>query len=297
MNYHLCKGPDRFMNDLLSVLLAFRNGRVWCAGNIRKFHNQVHLMEEDMHMQRFLWRFMERDQEPQHFAIPVVNFGVKPANCIATCALRSSADQFSEVYPVESNEVKTQTCIDDQLTAAANKEEAVVKTQRWDEICDHASMPNKGWTYTGDQVSSDIPLGGDEEVDKRLGQSWDPGSDEFLFKATLRVKLHEGGSKETTITTVEELLEFWDAIMNRRMLLSNVQSIFDPLGLLAPILLQAKLLLRETWTGPSPIGWDDPLPESQADKWMAFLKSLLQIKDLRFQRSLWPKEEVVGQPI
>ena len=248
-------------------------------------------------MQRFLWRFMERDQEPQHFAIPVVNFGVKPANCIATCALRSSADQFSEVYPVESNEVKTQTYIDDQLTAAANKEEAVVKTQRWDEICDHASMPNKGWTYTGDQVSSDIPLGGDEEVDKRLGQSWNPGSDDFLFKATLRVKLREGGSKEITITTVEELLEFRDAIMNRRMLLSNVQSIFDPLGLLAPILLQAKLLLRETWTGPSPVGWDDPLPESQADKWMAFLKSLLQIKDLRFQRSLWPEEEVVGQPI
>ena len=27
------------------------------------------------------------------------------------------------------------------------------------------------------------------------------------------------------------------------------ESIFDPLGLLAPILLQAKLLLRETWCG------------------------------------------------
>ena len=163
------------MNDLLSVLLAFRNGRIGCAGDIKKFHNQVHLMEEDMHMQRFLWRFMERDKEPQHFAIPVVNFGVKPANCIATCALRSSADKFVSVYPVESEEVKTQTYIDDQLTAVVSKEEAVVKTQRWDEICAHASMPYAGWTYTGDQVSTDIPLGGDEEeMDKRLGQSWNP---------------------------------------------------------------------------------------------------------------------------
>ena len=50
MNYHLCKGPDRFMNDLLSVLLAFRNGRVGCAADIRKFHNQVYLLEEDIHM-------------------------------------------------------------------------------------------------------------------------------------------------------------------------------------------------------------------------------------------------------
>ena len=82
-------------------------------------------MIEDVHMQRFLWRFMETDKIPQHFAIPVNNFGVKPANCIATCALRSSADQFSTVYPVESEEVKNQTYIDDQLTAAANKKEAV----------------------------------------------------------------------------------------------------------------------------------------------------------------------------
>ena len=283
------------MNDLLSVLLAFRNGRVGCAADIRKFHNQVHLMEEDTHMQRFLWRFMETDQDPQHFAIPVNNFGVKPANCIATCALRNSADQFSTIYPVESEEVKNQTYVDDQFTAAANMKEAVTKTQHWDEITAHASMPNGGWTITGDQLSGDIPLGVDEDVEKRLGQSWNPGTDDFLFRATLRVKLRVGGLKETTISTIEELLECHDAIMNRRMLLSNVQSIFDPLGLLSPILLQAKLLLRETWTGPAPLGWDDPLPEGQAEKWMEFLKSLLKIKDLRFQRSLWPKEEVVGQ--
>ena len=36
----------------------------------------------------------QTDEEPRHFAIPVNNFGVKPANCIATCALQSSADQW-----------------------------------------------------------------------------------------------------------------------------------------------------------------------------------------------------------
>ena len=73
-----------------------------------------------------------------------------------------------------------------------------------------------------------------------------------MFRATLRVKLQGGGLKEVTISTIEELLEFRDAIMNRRMLLSNVHSIFVPLGILTPILLQAKLLLRETWAGPTP---------------------------------------------
>ena len=88
---------------------------------------------------------MDTEKPPQTYAIPVNNFGVKPANCIATCALRNSADQFAAVYPVESEEVKRQTYIDDGLTAAPSKEEALVKTRRWDEITGHASMFNKGW--------------------------------------------------------------------------------------------------------------------------------------------------------
>ena len=41
MNECLCKGPNRFLNNLLAVLLGFRNGRVGCVANISKFHNQV----------------------------------------------------------------------------------------------------------------------------------------------------------------------------------------------------------------------------------------------------------------
>ena len=296
MNYHLCKGPDRFINDLLVVLLALRNGRVGFAGDIRKFHNQVHLVKEDVHMQRFLWRNMETTREPDHLAVAVNNFGVTCANCIATCALRKSAEEFAEKYPIESEEVKSQTYVDDQLGAATGKDEAVQKTQRWDEICDHASMPNKGWTYTGD-ISSDILLGGEGDVDRRLGQSWDPATDTFLFRVKLRVKLHRGGTEEVMVSTAAELEKFRESMLTRRMLLSNVQSIFDPLGLLTPILLKAKLLLRETWSGSNQAGWDDLLPDSQAEGWMTFLTSLFNLEDLRFQRSLWPTDEVVGKPM
>ncbi len=42
------KGPDRFINNILSVWLGFRNGRVGCAADISKFHNQVYLEEQDI---------------------------------------------------------------------------------------------------------------------------------------------------------------------------------------------------------------------------------------------------------
>ena len=71
-----------------------RNSRVGCAVDIKKFHNQVHLMEEDMHIQRFLWRFMEIDEEPQHFAIPVNNFGVKLALYCDVCVTEFGRSVF-----------------------------------------------------------------------------------------------------------------------------------------------------------------------------------------------------------
>ena len=41
----LFKGPDRFVNNLLSVILGFRNGRVGCTADVSKFHNRVFLVE------------------------------------------------------------------------------------------------------------------------------------------------------------------------------------------------------------------------------------------------------------
>ena len=97
MNDCLFKGPDRFINDLLSVVIGFRNGRVGCAADLSKFHNQVLLTTPDTHMQRFLWRDCDTNREPETYVVKVNNFGVRSANCIATCALHKSADVFAGI--------------------------------------------------------------------------------------------------------------------------------------------------------------------------------------------------------
>ena len=292
----LDKGPDRYINNLLSVILGFRNGRVGCVADIAKFHNQVHLVKEDIHMQRFLWRDLKTDEAPKTYAVTVNNFGAKPANCITTCALQLTAKKFENIYPIESKEVVEQTYVDDELTAATGKEEALIKTLRWDEICEDASMPNKGWTYSGDDAS-DVAIGSDLDVDKVLGYAWDPKTDTFLFRVKLKVKLLPGMTEINEISSVKELLEYRQAILTRRILQSNILSIFDPAGLLAPIILQSKLLMRESWCCAKPLGWDDQLPEDQGERWIAFMSALLSLGELRFPRSLWPEEEVVGLPI
>ena len=299
MNDCLFKGPDRFINNLLSVLLGFRDGRIGCAADIKKFHNQVYLFEEDIHMQQFLWRDMDPSKPPQTYAVVVNNFGIKPANCIATSSLHSSDDDYAQIYPVESQEVKKGTYIDDGFTAAQNKSKAVFKTQGWDEILDHCSMQNKGWTFTGDD-EIDVVIGGDQiDVEKVLGMAWDPKSDSFIFKTRLHfksnIKRSIGESHE--ISSIEELLQCKDQLMTCRQLLSNVHREFDPLILLDPLLLQPKSFLTDSWLGPNPARWDDPLPDIQCEQWMAFLSDFLSLGNLSFPRSLWPEEEVVGLPM
>ena len=80
MNDCLHKGPDRYLNNLLAVLICFRNGRVGCSADISKFHNQVYLEQEDVMMQLFLWRNMDTSREPEVLAVRVNNFGVGSAN-------------------------------------------------------------------------------------------------------------------------------------------------------------------------------------------------------------------------
>ena len=178
------------------------------------------------------------------------NFGIKPANCIATSALHKSADMFSEKYPEASQAIKEQTYIDDELVAAENNVKLHQKTDGMDEITAHAGMSNKGWTFSGD-ISSDIRIGGDlgdEEEEKVLGLLWDPKTDVLRFQTKLKLKLNSGcGLVDVCICSKEELDSNLDGIvLTRKVVLSNVMKVFDPIGLLSPLILQAKLLLRET---------------------------------------------------
>ena len=295
LNDCLMKGPDRFLNNLLAVIVGFRNGRVGAAADIAKFHNQVYVTEADMHMQRFLWRKMNREIQPTTYAVKVNNFGVVSANCIATCALHRSADHFAEKYPEESREMKEQTYIDDQLVASEGDAAIRQKTARLDEIGEHAGMPNKGWTYSGDKCSDTVVIGKetDEKEEKVLGMTWIPSTDSFKFNVALKFR---SGTSEVKICTEEEFRAMSESLpITRRSVLANVARVFDPSGFLTPIILQAKLLMRESWSNPG-LGWDDPLPDVLKSRWVDLLASMLRLQDLVIPRSLWPMEEVVGLP-
>ena len=110
-------------------------------------------------------------------------------------------------------------------------------------------MPNKGWTFSGQSDSSGVVIGGEDadSSEKVLGLLWMPVSDAFGFRVVLTFK---HGKVEVVVSCVQDFDRIvLTLVLTCRLLLANVARIFDPMGLLCPIILLAKLLMRKTWCG------------------------------------------------
>ncbi|XP_068757631.1 uncharacterized protein [Montipora capricornis] len=92
---------------------------------------------------------------------------------------------------------------------------------------------------------------------KALGVSWD--SDHFRFLAS------------------SGIISSHDP-MSKRSLLSLASKMFDPLGLISPFTVRAKILFQELWL--KGLKWDDPLDSDTKAKWLSWKSESLQLKDV-----------------
>ncbi|KAF7258243.1 hypothetical protein EG68_04762 [Paragonimus skrjabini miyazakii] len=101
-------------------------------------------------------------------------------------------------------------------------------------------------------------------VQKALGVVWDGQSDNIRFKVS-----------------------GWQGQATRRTILSYVASPFDPLGLVAPVLLTAKRLLQELCRRKA--DWDEALASEETVAWEEWPHSLTGLTELRIPRCTKPQ--------
>ena len=83
-------------------------------------------------------------------------------------------------------DVKDQTHVDDGLVADVHGRNE--NEDERDEILDHASMPNEGWTFLGDVSVSSVPISTDVLEDRVSGLAWDSELDTFYGQCRTRSK-------------------------------------------------------------------------------------------------------------
>lgn len=70
--------------------------------------------------------------------------------------------------------------------------------------------------------------------------------------------------------------------------MSVVNSMYDPLGFLSPVILLEKLLLRDLFKEKE--GWDDEISSSQSERWYQWLENFAELSNLKIKRCVKPAE-------
>ena len=124
-----------------------------------------------------------------------------------------------------------------------------------------------------------------------LGILWNLAEDSISFQVALNFSKKRRGVRVGPNILSSEVDSSLPSTLTRRSVLEQVMGIFDPLGLLSPFLLSAKIYLRETWSNQ--LGWDEAIPPVLDLKWRQFFKHLFEIENLMFPRCLKPLDSVI----
>lgn len=207
--------------------------------------------DEDSDLLRFLW-WMDGDCDETwtEHKMTVHLFGATSSPSCASFALRKCAENQSGQFRFEVVETVLQNFyVDDCLKSLATEKEAISMCKDLMKICANGGFRLNKRISNQRKVLDSIPrselaakmktldLDNDKlPLERALGLNWCVESDTFKFRIIIR-----------------------DRPFTRRGLLSVVGSVYDPLGILSPVVLPAKTILQDLCR--LKIEWDDDLPE------------------------------------
>ncbi|XP_055527750.1 uncharacterized protein LOC129720315 [Wyeomyia smithii] len=84
-------------------------------------------------------------------------------------------------------------------------------------------------------------------------------------------------SEEEAVSSTHKIFQ-----PTKRTMLPQIASIFDPLGLLAPIVIKAKMIMQQLWE--LKVDWDETPPGELVQNWLVFVQSLSDLNSLQVPR-------------
>lgn len=267
LNMLMHTGP-RLQDDLADILLRWRLHRIAFVADVEKMYRQIWVHEDDQKFQSILWRFSE-DQPLQTYQLTTVTYGTASAPYLAIRTLQEIARNENNRYPNASKIAQRDFYVDDVLTGADNIEEAILLQNELVQMLMGSGFKLRKWCSNSKVVIQQIPEEdrdqNDQSLDienikRSLGILWNPNKDVFSFKVDVN------SSQNST----------------KREILAEIAKLFDPLGWISPIIIMAKLIMRELWM--QKLDWDTPVPEAVNTKWITFRNDLKNVENMKIPR-------------
>ncbi|XP_044312531.1 uncharacterized protein LOC123037101 [Drosophila rhopaloa] len=188
----------------------------------------------------------------KHFQLCTVTYGTSCAPFLAVRVLEQLAVDHQEEYPNATKILLEDFYVDDLLTGSNSEDELLRNRNELIQLMSRANLELGKWVSNTPCIQTDDSDTQPAQTSpvKVLGLYWHPGKDILTYNVGL--------AKNPDCT--------------KRQVLSDVSRISDPLGLLAPIVIQFKILFQKLWL--LNLVWDDPLPTKLANNWLKWRADL-----------------------
>ena len=185
-----------------------------------------------------------RDGKPDIYVMMVGWYGVTSTGNQSGDALEKLCKELKEEFPLAFPIIVDDRYVDDLFSGSNSKKEADEQVRQVQNAIKHGNFPLKFVVKSGEKPS-DI-ASSDGKTVKVLGYKWStqedtlsPGFSELNFNKRRRGAKAPNPFLVTSPSDVSKLLDATD--ITRRMVISKLSEIYDPLGLWEPFKLQLKL--------------------------------------------------------
>ncbi|GFX98302.1 CCHC-type domain-containing protein [Trichonephila clavipes] len=240
---------NNLIESVSAILARFRLKPIGVISDIRRAFLQISLHEKDRDFVRFLWYDNEGNIRTYRHAR--VAFGVtsSPFLLMAVINYHLLKESVKERYSEEFlKKLQDKFYVDNCVTSVQNNAELRIFVESATNVMKEGMFDLRGWE------SSAIPS--ESTTSLVLGLIWDKNSD------TLEID-----SESLKYDEKEKI--------TKRKILSLVSRVFDPIGFLAPVMIQPKILLQATWKTKE--AWDDEVNDEIRKKFLKWGKRAAEI--------------------
>ena len=265
LNDCLLVGPP-FLNDLCSILLRFRIHTFAFATDIEKAFLHVKLHEVDRDSTRFLW---VSDISNPFGTLTTYRFKVVPFGTSSSpFMLNATLDLHLKKFPSSvAKDMKSNLYVDNLISSCDSEQQLMDYYVQSRSIMNQAKFNLRLWSSNSQKLRANAAS--DQTSDSNtcvnlLGLRWNTLDDTLGFIPKLFPSLTSS------------------PLATKREILRDSSQIYDPLGLLTPITVKAKLLLQALWKRK--VDWDEPVDQETRDNWQHIASDIQEVTTYIYPR-------------
>jgi hypothetical protein len=236
--------------------------------DVRKAFQMIEVKIEDRDYLRFLWWEDSSQGKLKEFRHARVVFGVNCSPFLLAAVIEKHLNSVQGERKVVADKLLEALYVDNCATSVSTYEEYELFKKTATELMAEAKMELRQWECTAGEetgvdslISSECGLGTGSCCTSVLGLKWDKVKDEMFC-------IVPKGDVPEKIT--------------KRVILSQAQKIFDPIGILSPALLIPKLTIQRMWE--KKVGWDEELNKEDSRDFLEWRAEVADLECIRIPR-------------